>query len=279
MSSRNPLLQPVPPYRLLGQTGGADHVQGEAIVPGSRTWGHRPENVVFELPVRAGARIAPGDLITRSAARTGNNPWTAATETTFTYSKGYAAHPVSASTSTATASDLGWGNVYNGVYQALNYVDNLNGADGAQSVSVYGQDAIVECYLEAGISPGEKVACDLRPYNDDGNGLKGTLTATDYVSDSYDINQFTTSPNSASPTAITDTDDLRRAAAFFMRVRSIAQSQVDTTVTRRAFVGTLLEIVQTNTFPDKDVKAYSQLDKVSSSFMDVGFVRLGGNAA
>jgi len=234
---------------------------------------------VFELPVRAGARIAPGDLITRSASRTGDNPWVTGTQTTFTYSKGYAAHPVSASTSVATPSDLGWGNVYNGVYQALNYVDNLNGADGAQSVSVYGTGAIIECYLEAGISPGEKVACDLRPYNAAGDGLKQTLAATDYVSDAYDANQFTTSPNEASPTAITDTDDLRLAAAFFMRVRSIAQSQVDTTVTRRALVGTLLEIANPNTLPSSSVSTPASMAKVSSSFMDVGYVMIGGNAA
>lgn len=278
MVTRNPLQNPNRHYRLLVEGGGKDHTLGEAIVPGARSWGHRPENRVQELPARARTYIEPGDFVTRSKARTGDNPWTAATETASdgawlgTLSAGYMAHPVSVTESVTAPAELGWGDMSGGIYQALNFVDNMAGGDGAQGVSVYGAPALVECFLESGMSVGDKCGCDLRPYNTSATDYADP-TAAQYVDDLHDQYSGDTGTTEAALRAAH-----RRSAHFFMRVRKMTAANLADDDISKAFVGQLVEIVTPRSLPNESSadKAYSySTNKNTSGFQDVGYVQLG----
>jgi len=118
-----------------------DIVIGSAHKPGYRARGHVDQNFVEEYPVASGQSIKAGDIVTLTASELASNFATGSTSGTY------------------NTADL-----RNGVYQALNDVDNSGGSDGDQYVSVYGDGAFAELWAAAGIGAGNWVEMDI---NDD----------------------------------------------------------------------------------------------------------------
>jgi len=116
-------------------------VIGGGHKPGYRMRQHLDQNVVNEMPVLAGQRIAMGDIITATDSGLAANFETG-----------------NASSSYNTA------DLRNGAFQALNPVDNSSGSDGDQLVTVVGPGGFAELYAAAGVEVNNWVEIDV---NDD----------------------------------------------------------------------------------------------------------------
>lgn len=265
MATRNPLLQPPKPYRSLrfgpnvdGRSN-SDHVLGETAYPGGRLWGIRPENRVFELGAGYGLLAQPGDLLTvRQAdiAVTGDDPSSMdTTETTFSALEGYLGHPHSVKTD--TDANRGWGDMSGGVYQALNYVDNRAEGDGAQKVSVYGSDALIDVILDGDIKVGDKVGSDLRVQP--ASNAARTNPTTNRV---YNTNS--------------DPTNAAFDVTLYMRVRKMTIADLTHADRGKAFIGTVNEIWDAET-AEATVRDHG-IQKPKASRGDLGTVKVGVRA-
>jgi len=242
-----------------------DHQLGESAYPGGRSWAARPENRVFTLPVANDALIFPGDVVTQvttavNASATQDNPAEEGQQTSGSIrAVGYVAPPVSVGT---TGVNRGYGDMSGGVYQALNFVDNRNRADGMQAVSVYGAPALIDVVLDNDIRVGSLVGSDLRP--------KGTASAR----------------GTAGGTGVAWNEKRLTDETLFMRVRSLTAAEaVATTDTGKSFVGKLVSIssgvstdtlTKPSTVPAPPVStAGLQTTKIESDLNDVGVVQVG----
>lgn len=132
-----------------------DYVIGEAHKPGYRARQHLDQNVVEEYGVAAGQKIKMGDIITMNASK-------------------YASNFVTGT----TASSYNTADLRNGMFQALNGVDNTNGSNGDELVTVVPPGGFAELYAAAGIEAGDFVEMDIKSDASPAAALTAQLPAT-----------------------------------------------------------------------------------------------------
>jgi len=133
-----------------------DHVLGEGSWPGSRTFAHRPLNIMSYHPVLAGQQICLGDI---STMRNGG---------------------IARVESAAESGDgMNWGDVSGGAYQALASVDTVPPRSRQETVPVYTYGAWIESILDAGAEPECCMGVDLRAVEGDKRvDRKGPVTSS-----------------------------------------------------------------------------------------------------